>query len=46
MPPFPGKYRVLAAITLENGMSRRTGDVHMVQVREGESKEIEMSVGN
>jgi hypothetical protein len=43
---FPGEYRVMAAITLENGMSRRTGDIYMVQVREGESKEIEILAAN
>jgi hypothetical protein len=32
----------MAAISLENGTSRRSGDVYMVQVREAETQEIEI----
>jgi hypothetical protein len=39
---IPGEYRVMAAISLENGTSRRSGDVYMVQVREAETQEIEI----
>jgi hypothetical protein len=39
---IPGEYRVMASISLENGTSRRSGDVYMVQVREAETREIEI----
>jgi hypothetical protein len=39
---LPGEYQVMAAISLENGMSRRSGDVYTVQLREAETQEIEI----
>ncbi|MDM7997152.1 MAG: carboxypeptidase-like regulatory domain-containing protein [Acidobacteriota bacterium] len=39
---MPGEYRVMAAITLENGLSRRSGDVYMTKVRESETQEVEV----
>jgi len=42
---LPGEYRVMAAIT-KNGLSRRSGDIHMVQLQAGGTKEIEIFAGN
>ncbi|MBN1571262.1 MAG: hypothetical protein JXA73_25735 [Acidobacteria bacterium] len=39
---LPGEYRVMAAITLENGLSGRSGDIHTAKVREAETQEIEI----
>jgi hypothetical protein len=39
---MPGEYRVMAAITLENGLSRRSGDVYTVKVRQAETQELEI----
>jgi hypothetical protein len=39
---LPGEYNVMAAISLENGTSRRSGDVYTVQLREAETQEVEI----
>jgi hypothetical protein len=39
---LPGEYRVMAAISLANGLSRRSGDVYTVRVREAETREVEL----
>ncbi len=43
---LPGEYSVMATMVLENGLIRRTGDVQVVQLREGETKEVVLPVGN
>jgi hypothetical protein len=40
---FPGEYRVMAVIQ-EKNLSRRIGDIYTVQLREGETKEIEIPI--
>jgi hypothetical protein len=40
---FPGEYRVMAVIQ-EKNLSRRIGDIYTVQVREGETREVEILV--
>ncbi|HSW38386.1 MAG TPA: carboxypeptidase-like regulatory domain-containing protein [Acidobacteriota bacterium] len=39
---LPGEYSIMAVITLANGLSRRSGDVYTVRVREEETREIEL----
>ncbi len=42
---LPGEYRVMAAVTTDDGLSRRSGDIYTVRVGEGETREIEILLG-
>ena len=43
---LPGEYRVMAAISLENGLSRRSGDIYTARVKEAETQEIEIMLSD